>query len=79
MSTNHTRLTAMVDVNKIAVEIHMLVGINLNGGVGWLISMSTGREAEFGEESIRWQMNEGDGLGAELLLLVDQDLLNGGM
>lgn len=69
----------MVDVDQIAVKIYMLVGINLDGSIGWLIYMSTGREGELGEESIRWQINEGNRLGGELLFLVDKDILDGGM
>jgi hypothetical protein len=78
--TNDTRLTAVVYIHQIAVQVDVFIASYLHRCIGRLGGFGAGREGELCEEGVRRKGDLGDGLCGEVTWVRrDDDLLNGRM
>lgn len=74
-STNKRRLAGVVNVQKVAVEVQVLVPANLDCGVGGLFGKGARRECHLGKDGKRSKRDLGQAFRGELGI-VDDDILD---
>lgn len=65
----------MVNIHQITVQIQVLISTHLNCGIRCLGSRRTWWKGEFGKDTEGREVDEGDGLGSELLRVGRKDNL----
>lgn len=79
-NTNNARLTRVIDIHQITIQIQMLVPSHLHSGISWFLSLGTWWEAHLRVESVGWEVDFGEGLGGEVLGVGREDhFLDGGV
>jgi len=73
--TDHRRITGVVDVQQVRIEVQVLLLAHLDSGISWLVGWRTRGKVEGRIEGKRGEGDPGEALGGELGL-VDDDLLN---
>jgi hypothetical protein len=73
--TDKRRFTGVVNVQKITVQVQMLVSSHLNSCVCWLRCNSARRKCHLGEDGKGRECHSGQALGG-VLGFIDDDLLD---
>lgn len=76
VQTNKRRVARVVNVQQVAIEIHVLVPAYLDGGIGGLLSHGAGRERHLGIYREWRERDLGQALGGELCGVGNDDILN---
>jgi len=64
---NDARLTTMIHIHQITVQIHMLISARLHRCISRLFSLGARWEGEFRVDGVGREVDQGDGLGGELV------------
>jgi hypothetical protein len=56
-NTNNTRLTRVIDIHQITIQIHMLLPSHLHSSISWFLSLGAWWEAHLCVESVGWEVD----------------------
>jgi hypothetical protein len=65
--TNDTGFAAVVHINQIAVQVHVLISSDLHRCIRRLFSLGARWEGEFGEEAVGREGDQGGGFRGEFI------------